>query len=465
MVFQQVRRCRTILTVFLSLTVLIVGNLEAGDRNHLRIGWASRKITPEFPVRMAGYGSKEREQPFHGIASDLYAKALVIQDEREQKSLLITLDVIGLSKSVSEPIYKRITEATGIKRKSILINSSHTHTGPVIGLDPGSLSYLKNESHIESTVRYTNKLVDAIVEIATEANRELQPARLSWGIGVATFVMNRREFTERGVRLGVNPRGLVDRSIPVLKFDSPKGKILCVVFGVACHNTTFGSKDMKISGDFAGYAQQKLEQELDGAQAMFVQGCGGDANPFPQGGEEPARIHGLTLASEVLRVLDSDLTPIKGTIQTERDTVELPLKQSLSKSDYEKLEKASGSTKRVGEELKKKIADGETLEASYQTEISLWQFGDDLTLVALPGEVVVDYVSLIEQTIGPRKLWVNAYNHDVFGYLASKRVIKEGGYEMRGIYSGGVGLFAPEVEDVVAKTVSELASKAGRETE
>ena len=68
--------------------------------------------------------------------------------------------------------------------------------------------------------------------------------------------MNRREFTEKGVILGVNPRGPVDRSVPVLRVTNPDGKVLAVLFGAACHNTTLGPKDYRISGDFAGFAQE-----------------------------------------------------------------------------------------------------------------------------------------------------------------------------------------------------------------
>ena len=58
------------------------------------------------------------------------------------------------------------------------------------------------------------------------------------------LVMNRREFTtDRGVILGVNPRGLADRSVPVLRIDDPSGKLLAIVCGAACHNTTLGTQD------------------------------------------------------------------------------------------------------------------------------------------------------------------------------------------------------------------------------
>jgi neutral ceramidase len=92
----------------------------------------------------------------------------------------------------------------------------------------------------------------------------------------------------------------------------------------------------------------------------------------------------------------------------------------------------------------------------------VWQFGRDLTLVALPGEVVVDYVALIEEALGPLRLWLAAYSHDTFGYVPSARVLREGGYETRGLYHGGIGYFAPAVQDALVGKVRELASAVGR---
>ena len=53
---------------------------------------------------------------------------------------------------------------------------------------------------------------------------------------------------------------------------------------------------------------------------------------------------------------------------------------------------------------------GEKLPTHYRAPIAVWQFGTGLTLVALSGEVVVDYVYLIEKAIGPLQVWLAAYN-------------------------------------------------------
>jgi len=75
---------------------------------------------------------------------------------------------------------------------------------------------------------------------------------------------------------------------------------------------------------------------------------------------------------------------------------------------------------------------------------------------------VVDYVTLLEKALGPNRLWIAAYCNDVYGYLPSARGLEEGGYETRGIYSGGLGFFDAKAQDVVVEKVRELAKKVGR---
>jgi hypothetical protein len=95
--------------------------------------------------------------------------------------------------------------------------------------------------------------------------------------------------------------------------------------------------------------------------------------------------------------------------------------------------------------------------------VSLWQFGGDLTLVGLSGEPVSDFVHLIGNAIGQTRLWVAGYCTDVFGYVPSARVLREGGYETRGIDRGdAVGQFTPEAQDLIIDAVATLARQAGR---
>jgi hypothetical protein len=301
--------------------------------------------------------------------------------------------------------------------------------------------------------------VDAVVR----ASAKLEPAKLSWGSGVVHFVMNRREFTPTGVILGVNPRGLADRSVPVLRIDGEDSKPRAILFGAAAHNTTLTGNHYDVSGDYAGFAQTYVNEKFPAAQTMFILGCAGDANPYPRGTVELVKEHGTTLGKEVCRVLETKLKPVRGPLQTLFTRVDLPLQAPPPRDVLEKQAKGKGGIYPwVAQQMLKIMDRGEKLPTHYRAPIALWQLGDDLTLVAISGEVVVDYLTLVEKALGPNRLWVAGYSNDVFGYLPSARVLGEGGYETRGLIHGGIGLFAPHTQDVVIATVRKLAKQAGR---
>ena len=427
-----------------------------------KAGFAAARITPDAPVAMAGYASRDR--PSDGVLTDLYAKVLALEDEKGQRAVWITSDIIGFRATVTESMFQRIMERTGLKREQLLVNSSHTHTGPAIA-ESDSSAYAVREEAAAHTRAYRHTLQDRIVAAVEQALAKMEPVELSHGTGVVPFVMNRREFTrDRGVILGVNPRGPADRSMPLLRVSSPDGKVRAVVFGAATHNATLTGDEYRISGDYAGFAQEYVEKNLPGVQAMFVLGCAGDSNPYPRGTADVARQHGETLGREVVRVLDTKLTPVRGPLNLQFDYADIPISEAPPRSEIEKMTQPGSPSWRswVASRMLEALDRGEKLPTRYRAPIALWQFGADLTLVALSGEVVVDYVYLIEKAIGPLQLWISAYNNDVFGYLPSARVLAEGGYETRGLSHGGVGFFSPRAQDVVVAKVQELAVKAGR---
>lgn len=426
-----------------------------------KVGMARVKITPPYPVWMSGYAS--RDKPFQSVEADLYAKALALTDMDGNRAILITSDLIGFPADVAEPICARISKKTGLKRSQILLSSSHTHTGPSTTTRTKAEGNLSPED-AKRLYDFTGWLQDRVVELAVEAcEKEPTPARLSRGTGVVNFVMNRREPTPRGVILGFNPRGPVDRSVPVLRIESPDGALLGVVFQAAAHNTTLSGKHFFICGDYAGFSQEYVEKQYPGVQAMFMLGCAGDANPYPRGTLEASRAHGVELGAEVCRVLETKLTPVKGALKTEFAQVALPLQPIFSEKEIQSFIKQSGGWRKwVGGKMLEMRNNGKPAPTHYSAPLAVWQFGEDLTLVAMSGEVVVDYVYLMEKTLGPLNLWVSAYCNDVYGYLPSARVLREGGYETRGLYRGGIGLFSPEAENVMAAAAKALAGKAGR---
>src|SRR6266581_8387768 len=361
------------------VTALAVASGPNPAEAQWKAGFAVVKITPETPVPMAGYAS--RTKPFNKVEQDIYAKALALEDRQGHRAVLVTTDLLGLARAVAEPVCERLQERAKLTRSQILLSSSHAHSAPVLRLedraDPGTAP-----EDARNIVAYTRSLQDKLVQVVTQALERLEPARLSWGSGVAHLAMNRREFTPRGVILGVNPRGLVDRSVPVLRVDSADGKLRAVLFGYACNNTTLTQTNFSLCGDYAGFAQAYIQERFPGAQAMFMIGCGGDANPYPRGTMENARELGATLGREVGRILDSPLRPVSGPLNCAFDHASVPLQQ-LSRAELVTMTNGPSWQTGNAKALLTKLDRGEKLASVYEAPVSIWQFGTNLTLIGL----------------------------------------------------------------------------------
>ncbi|MEA1952145.1 MAG: neutral/alkaline non-lysosomal ceramidase N-terminal domain-containing protein, partial [Planctomycetota bacterium] len=401
-----------------------------------------------------------------GVLDDLYAKAMVIQQAGGDRAVLLNADLLFFRAPTAAELTKRIEKKTGLRREQILLNGSHTHSGPVWGVkDPERFDLPPDRRKVVDA--YTEKTLNQMVDLVAKALADMKPARLCWGVGKADFVMNRRLMSADGKcrGMGPNPKGPADRNVPVLRVDDPQGRMRAVVFGCACHNVTLGGKNHKISGDYAGWAQKCIEEKHPGAQAMFVIGCGADTNSHPRGGADEEKLvqrHGRSLADEVSRVAGGKLNPVSGPLRISFKWTDLPLECGYTHAQLDKMAKTGAYWhSRNAKELLKLLDDNQPLPEHYKAAVTVWQFGDDLTLVALPGEAVSEYVSLIEKALGPNRLWVASFCNESFGYLPTAKMTTEGGHETIGL-TLDVGFFSPRVEGVVVNTVKELAAKAGR---
>jgi len=432
-----------------------------GEQLCWQVGLAAMDITPEEPIRMGGYGS--RLTPSAGVLDPLQAKAIALEWPGGDQGVLITTDLIGIDAEFAAILLEAIGQRTGLARRQIIINSSHTHAGPIFGIRYQQ-SWDLSKDEIGVVERYNSRLRECLTEVAAAAMADLRPAYLSWAVGSASFAMNRRRPTPHGVQNAPNPRGYVDRSVPVLRITEPDGRLRGVIFNYACHNTTLGGTNLMISSNYAGFAQRYIEAQKPGMQAMFLMGCGADANPYPRGTYGLARQHGEGLGAEVCRLLEEDwprFESVCGPLRIAFDHVDLPLEPQPAPEELDTMRQGGGYYARVAERIQALIDTGKPWATHYRTPIAVWQFGSDLTLVRLSGEVVSDYIRLCEQAIGPLKLWVAGYCADYFGYLPSARVHQEGGYEARDFITG-FGYLAASVEGVVTDKVRELAERAGR---
>jgi len=444
---------RTIALLLLSAFMLGAADFKAGVGRIL--------ITPEKPIYMSGYAG--RDHPSEGAIHDLWAKALAVEDRKGARVVVVTTDLIGLPRGVSEVVAARIQKEYGIDRPHLVLNSSHTHTGPLV---QHNLEILFDLSPTDSQVvaEYSAALINKLVAVVGAALKDLAPADLSFGNGRATFAINRRENTANGVKIGENPKGPTDPDVPVLKVTAPDGTLRAVLFGYACHNTTLTGQFYKLSGDYAGFAQVAVEKTHPGATAMFVMLCGADQNPNPRSTIELAEEHGASLAAEVNRVLGEKLQRVRGPLRAAFQIVDLTFAPQTRETFESRLTESNIYRVRHAKAMLKLSDDRSPLLRRYPYPVQAIQFGKDLTFAALGGEVVVDYVLRIKREFGGHGIVVAGYSNDVMSYIPSLRVLKEGGYEANDsmIYYGLPGPYDAAVEDSVMKTVHQVLKRVGR---
>jgi hypothetical protein len=69
---------------------------------------------------------------------------------------------------------------------------------------------------------------------------------------------------------------------------------------------------------------------------------------------------------------------------------------------------------------------------------------------------VVDYALRLKERYGWEDTWVAGYSNDIFAYVPSARVLKEGGYEAQG---GDGGPFSAATEEIIVEKVHELVRR------
>jgi hypothetical protein len=390
-----------------------------------KAGFARATITPKVCMWMSGYSA--RKKPSDGVAQDLFSKAVAIEDETGGRLVIVTNDLIGIRRELRDAVEKRVAEQFKLPPERLVLNASHTHCGPEYrGSKPEAKEYYQF-------------LEDTLVRIIGEAIANLQPARLSFAHARAGFAMNRRRnyalpTGDQNANMAPTFDGPVDHEVPVLKVEDAGGKIVGLLVGYACHNTSLSSTSLdpknpvyEFTGDYAGNAQLALEKLHPGATAMFVMGCGGDQNPYPRHNAidsipplEWAKFHGQTLAYAAEAALLTGPRPVTGKITAAWGDVELT---------------------RNGDKGTKLLP------------VQAIRFGTYLTMITLGSEDTVEYSLRLKKELGgdpvTTAVWVAGYSNDYAGYIPSAKVAKEGGYEAQGDYT-------PDVEDRIIAKVHEV---------
>jgi len=427
---------------------LAQSNPSAAAETESVAGVAKVDITPDYPIRLSGYGGRRKEH--EGVVHPVWAKAVAFGSDTQGPTVLITVDNLGVPDYLVTDVADRLQKKVNLPRERLAVCSSHAHTAPCLtNVAPtlfGEPIPAGHQAHID---RYTRELADKLEGVALAALKDRGPAKLAWGQGKVDFAHNRR-----------TPGGPVDHDMPLLRVTDLDGTLRAILVNYACHCTALD--DNQISGDWAGYAQQQIERSHPGVIALVAIGCGADANPEPRVGHNFAEQHGTAIAREVDRLLASDLKPLDSKVTTKLKRVDLPFDTLPTREEWQRRAATEGA---VGYHARVQLARldaGESLPTELDYPIQTWAFGDALAMVFLPGEVVVDYSLRLKKELNSQRVWINAYSNDVPCYIPSKRILKEGGYEGGDamIYYNRPTRFTPAVEDLIVDTVGMLLPRS-----
>lgn len=419
----------------------------------LPVGAARVDLSPRASVRLMGYAARANSPAPTNVAQRLHARALALGDGPEA-CVVVTLDNCILPAGVSGTIRDRLVTECGLARDRIALTVTHTHSAPCLsGAAPNIFAQpipAEDQAGIDA---YTRFFIDSTVAAVRQALDHRRPARLAWGHGRVDFARNRR-----------TPGGPVDHAVPVLRATGADGTLVAVLTSYACHCTTLSGEFNASHGDWAGVAAESIEGGHPGAVGLVAIGCGADSNPSPRGTLALAEQHGRSLATEVERLIGMPLEPLQGAPTCRLEMLEIPFQTHFTRDQWRQRAEAGGIVAFHARRWLERIDRGETPRPTLPYPVQTFSFSTNLGMVFLGGEVVVDYALRLKSELDPRRLWINSYANEVPGYIPSRRILKEGGYEAESSlwYYDRPQQFDPALEDQIVAEVHRQLDPAFR---
>jgi hypothetical protein len=420
----------------------------------LKAGAACANITPKTPCFLFGYPFTERIS--EGVNDWLLSSALYLSDGREAV-ILISNDVIYVSKASVARVRSRISGQTGVQASHILIAATHTHSGPVT---VDCLSSANDPLVPKTDAQYLRYWEDRMVQVACEAVARAVPAEAGWvradGTGVGS---NRR-----------NPSGPADPEIPVLAVKTPEGEWIACLLVCNMHPTVLHEDSKLYSGDFPAFTRDILQKQYFGCECPVLYFTGAAGNQSPRHVTKSntfaeARRLGEIIARSTGEAIRNNLIARSHLLVSCRQAfVELPrrvfpsvewaeINRNRAQERFEILRNTSENRQKTrtaevdlfgAEEtlfLAKQAALGaieKIYPACMPAEIQLIRVGER-SLAAWPGEIFVEYAIGLKEKY-PDVFPVTLANGDLQGYIATEEAEKGHYYEASNSlfhYSGG----------------------------
>jgi hypothetical protein len=379
----------------------------------IEVGAAIVDITPPVGLAMAGFAA--RTSAATGTHDKLTARALVIDN-----TALVTVDVIGIDAALSQ----RVRSRCSLPADAVTILATHTHGGPISM--PGRLS-------VKADPVYMDRLETGIVEAIDQAALARHPTRVFGGNGIDPGYAENRRQTD----------GPVDRTLPILRFESALGKPTAILTSYACHPVVLGADNLEWTGDYPHFAREAIEAAIPGVIALIATGCAGDVNtghsaasslsntPNPNRSFAMAKIIGKGVAKSVLCAVQTELCGGLAVAEV-----------------YEQLNfqlREVGTPDELAKQWRAAAAGGNPIAHIWASwaQSAMGQNMNPLSerctafslcgaqIIAMPGEIFARTALEIRQSLPSQApLFVLAYADDNPGYVPHRDAFVDGGYEV-----------------------------------
>ena len=419
--------------------------MSAPQTKGWRAGTGRVKFTPDEPMWLAGYAV--RKEPARGTLSDLCVHALALEDASGEKLIIASIDIIAFNELLGWAIMERVQDRhPDVQWDNFVFAASHTHYGPEIRPEKALFFHIPPE-YSQKIPKASEQVVTATTSAISQALDDLEPATLHVRHATATFAANRRPNSD-----------MVDHDVPILDVHAGE-RIKAIVFGYACHNLTIDPQDLRYCADWAGYARDRLEQLHPGCTALFVAGCGADQDPHPRGTIELSKQHGNRLATAIQDALTKPAALVKPRFCTVMLCVPFEMQEVSQEWIEQSLTSDDPPRRAKAQHLKDRLARGETLETVYDAPMQVVRLGDELLWILMSGEPVVEWSHKFKKmfaNLAPH-VWVAGYCNDMFGYVPTMKIQREGGYEggRANLWSALPAPWTESVEPLVTQAIEE----------
>lgn len=458
----------------------------------LLAGFARADTTPPPGTPHAGWGAQTHQRD-SGHDLPLEARCLVLS-EGDTTLAIVDIDIIHVSAEIEQRAVQLASAMTGIEANHIRISATHTHSGP------NTFRLPMITEGLETVLRYLEGLPDRIAGTVHQASRSLRPVRFAAGIGSCDINVNRRfQGPDGRWVVGRNPKGSVDRTVKVIRFDDLNQAPVAVVLHYACHPTIMGWQNQLVTPDYPGAAKRVVEQQL-GCGCLFLQGAAGNIGPR-EGFTGDCSIYrrlGAILGLEAAKVaLNIDTLPRETTFRGYQESgaaialyrdeplpmteprlaviaksIALPVRSlpdpDLLDADASRLRGELAHIRVQGTEQEVRDARAAATQAGMRADRARMVYGrthldrrlcgirlGSIALVSTQGEPFIEMNERIVKASPFAHTLFSGYSHGGAGYIPTRSAYEEGGYEVE------TTPFTPDAEDVLVEESIALLRELG----